>query len=234
MKTTTLFISCEHAVNIIPKEYKHLFQGHEDVLQTHRAIDFGAKTVANFLSFELGCEHVLATASRLLIDCNRSVNNKQCFSEFTSNLSEVDKQKIIDRYYLPYRQQVEATIQKKIDDGFQVLHISVHSFTPVFHDETRNAGIGLLYDPSRHGEKEVARELQSLLIQQIPAFRIRLNYPYKGKSDGFTTALRKKHNEKQYLGIELEMNQALMHDQTLVDALAPRIADSLKELFQLL
>jgi hypothetical protein len=34
-----------------------------------------------------------------------------------------------------------------------------------------------------------------------------LNYPYQGTSDGFTTHLRKKFPDSQYVGIELEVNQ---------------------------
>ena len=35
----------------------------------------------------------------------------------------------------------------------QVLHVAVHSFTPVLHGERRNADVGLLYDPARPRER---------------------------------------------------------------------------------
>lgn len=234
MRPTLFYISCEHAVNTIPPEYLKLFQGHESVLHTHRAIDFGAIEVATHLIKTFGCDHTTATASRLLIDCNRSINNKSCFSEFTAPLPEAEKQVVINQYYLPYRQKTEALIQANIDKGYQVLHISVHSFTPVFNDVVRNAGIGLLYDPKRHGEQEVTRQWQALLAQNIPLIRIRMNYPYKGASDGFTSALRKKHPEQHYLGIELEMNQSLMKNKESIDEMAHHISKSLQELIQLL
>lgn len=234
MKKLVLLISCEHAVNTIPSMYLHLFQQQESLLQTHRAIDFGALEIAHHLVKIFGCDHSTATVSRLLIDCNRSLNNAHCFSEFTQNLPRNEKQTIIDQYYLPYRNQTESLIQKHIEQGNQVLHISSHSFTPVFNGVTRNAGIGLLYDPRRHAEKEVAREWRGLLNQQTPSYYVRMNYPYHGASDGFTSALRRKHPEKDYLGFELEINQSLLKNKKSLNTVATVLSDSLRELLQLL
>jgi predicted N-formylglutamate amidohydrolase len=234
MKTTVLFISCEHAVNTVPEPYRHLFNKQESVLQTPRAIDFGALEIAIHLSNVFSCEYNVATVTRLLLDCNRSLSNTHCFSEFTQGLLQGEKQTLIDKYYLPYRTKTEALIQKHIDRGHQVLHISSHSFTPVFNGITRNAGICLLYDPARHGEKEVAREWRGLLTQYTPPYRVRMNYPYRGISDGFTSTLRKKHPEKDYLGLELEINQTLVEDKESFPKLINVLSESLRDLLQLL
>ena len=233
MKPTILFISCEHAVNTVPASHQLLFQHHEPLLQTHRAIDFGAMDIAIHLSQTLHCDYTSATVTRLLIDCNRSLTHPHCFSQFTKQLSSVEKQRLIKEYYQPYRQHTEALIKSHIDHGYQVLHLSSHSFTPVFNGTTRNASIGLLYDTKRHGEKEVAREWHGILSQQTN-YRVRMNYPYHGSSDGFTSYLRKQYPEKNYLGIELEVNQALVKDKTSLDTLANALANSLGELLQLL
>lgn len=234
MKPTILFISCEHAVNHVPEAYLKLFHKHESVLQTHRGIDFGALEIATYLSRTLGSEFTAATVTRLLIDCNRSVSNASCFSEFTQQLSLAEKQQLIDHYYLPYRNQCERLIKAHIDRGHQVFHLSSHSFTPTFNGVTRNAGICLLYDPKRHGEKEVARQWHGLLAQQTPSYRVRMNYPYRGSSDGFTSALRKKYSEKEYLGLELEINQTLVKDEKSLHVVAKALFQSLKELLLLL
>ena len=234
MKPTTLFLSCEHAVDTIPADYQHLFKGHPSILSTHRAIDFGALEIATHLKKALACAYQSATISRLLIDCNRSLNHKDCFSEFTSSLSSEEKKQLIDKYYLPYRNRSENIIDDSINTGHQVLHLSIHSFTPVFNGMERNAGIGLLYDPKRHGEKEVARELQRLLSLETPAYRVRMNYPYSGSSDGFTTALRKKHPEVDYLGLEIEVNQSLAKNKNTRDPIASLLAHSIKELLLIL
>ena len=52
-----------------------------------------------------------------------------------------------------------------------------------------------------------AARFKQLLAARRPDLAIRKNYPYLGKSDGFTTSLRKKWDATVYLGIELEVNQ---------------------------
>lgn len=233
MKPIALVLSCEHAGNIVPDEYQTAFQDCNE-LTTHRGYDIGALDICQFLSQELQCELAQTSITRLLIDCNRSLNHPNCFSSFTHCLSQKEKQHIIDQYYLPYRQRVETQIQKYIGQKYQVLHLSIHSFTPILNGVVRNAAIGLLYDSKRHGEKEVARLWLGLLSNQTPAYRIRLNYPYQGKMDGFTQFLRKKYSEDNYLGLEVESNQALVEDADSFAELQYNLAISLKELLQLL
>ena len=233
MKPTILFLSCEHAVNTVPPAYLHLFHQHESILQTHRGIDFGAIEIATYLQRNLNCDLTRATVTRLLIDCNRTLTHPNCFSEFSHSLSDHEKQQLIDQYYLPYRQQTESLIKGHIERGYQVFHLSCHSFTPVFNGVTRNAGIGFLYDSKRHGEKEVAREWSGILSHKTD-YRIRMNYPYSGSSDGFTSYLRKHYSERDYIGMELEVNQTLVNDKTSLDTLSNALLSSLGELLQLL
>ena len=122
----------------------------------------------------------------------------------------------------------------QMERGYQVLHLSIHSFTPELNGIKRNAAIGLLYDHTRHGEQEVARVWRSLLLQQTPAYRVRMNYPYHGNSDCFITAMRKRYTEHDYLGFEIESNQALLEEKTSRDEVAKVLSSSLQELLQLL
>lgn len=234
MKPIALVMSCEHAVNTVPEHYRHLFDQNEDVLQTHRAIDLGALDIANRIRQDIPCDFSHTTVSRLLIDCNRSLTHHQCFSEFSKPLSASEKQDLINQHYLPYREHIEVLIQHHIDQGSQVLHVSIHSFTPVLNGKTRNACIGLLYDFTRHGEREVARIWRGLLEVQNPTYRVRMNYPYHGKTDGFPSALRKKHAEQDYLGLEVESNNALLTTNESLTEVATTLSASLSELLLLL
>lgn len=206
----TLIISCEHASSDIPSEYQYLFQDAEHDLITHKAVDFGAKYIAEALRDAFNCPCVLAKTSRLLIDFNRSLTHKQCFSEYTSKLDPEQKQSVMDTYYVPYRQAVEALIHEAVQKKQRVLHLSVHSFTPVLNGEIRYADIGLLYDPKRAHEKALAKAWKPHLVRDDELYRVRMNYPYKGSSDGFTSALRKHYGPDEYVGIELEINQRLV------------------------
>lgn len=234
MRPVTLFMSCEHAFNHVPEAYTSLFRGHEIVLSTHRGYDIGAFEIGSYLSKTLSAPLITSTVTRLLIDCNRRLSHKHCFSEFTGALSNEEKQTLISKFYSPYRQKVEKEIQNHIDKGYQVFHLSVHSFTPVFKGVVRKAGIGLLYDTRRHGEREVAREWLKILFQQDPVYRVRMNYPYNGRADGFTSALRRKHSQNEYIGVELEVNQALVTSKTSLQELLTVLANSLTQLLLLL
>lgn len=228
-----LIISCEHAVNTVPKAYSELFLGQDEALNSHRGIDFGALEVAQHFSQAFNCDFTQATVTRLLIDCNRSLNNPQCFSEMTSPLPADIKQSIIDEYYLPFRQETHRLIEKAVARGEQVLHLSIHSFTPVLNEQVRQTEIGFLYDPQRPAEKNWASAWKNKLNEDHQAYRVRMNYPYLGTSDGHTFALRKVFDDNCYAGLEIEMNQALMMERAPRQALTMALTSSLQSLLNI-
>lgn len=232
MKSLALIITNEHAVNYIPPVYEHYFEGYQALVQTHRGIDFGTQAIATYLSTSLGCKCVSATICRLLIDFNRSLTHPACFSEISAQFSKAEKNHLIEMYYLPYREQIEQDIRSFIAKGQQVLHLSMHSFTPILHGKIRNADIGLLYDPKRESEKNFARHWQYLLKQHSNSMRIRLNYPYKGNTDSLTKSLRKKFPETNYLGLEVESNQTITRDPHALSMLINAYNTTLKLLLK--
>lgn len=226
MKKIALILTCEHAVDTVPEKYASLFAPYNDLLSSHRGIDFGALKLAKYLAQQLSCDFFQANCTRLLIDCNRSLG-RRCFSEVSQVLSPQDKQDIINQYYQPFRLSVMDCIQQHSEQGFKVWHLSIHSFTPVFNHQIRKADIGLLYDPQRPSEKTLAQLWKKAIKKQDPAYKIRMNYPYAGISDGFTSALRKRYSDEQYLGLEVESNQALTQDSQALDKLKNIFSSSL-------
>lgn len=200
-----LVITCEHGGNEIPEGQRHLFLSNTKVLQTHRGFDLGALDLYNQVS-PLADFAMYSTTSRLLIELNRSLHHRNLFSEFSKLLSTSEKEEIITSYYSRYRNTITNVIQKYIEDKNNVVHISVHSFTPILDTIERNCDIGLLYDASLTDEKTFAHQVKTAILQQDATLNIRYNYPYLGKADGFTTYLRKNFS-KNYIGIELEVNQ---------------------------
>jgi predicted N-formylglutamate amidohydrolase len=202
-----VILTCEHAGNRVPAAFAYLFRGRRDVLASHRGWDPGSlelgKIFQRRLQSPLFCTHV----TRLLVEPNRSLHHRRLFSEFTVGLDRQSKQQLIARYYLPHRTRVENWISRQLDVGDTVLHLSLHTFTPVLAGETRNADVGLLYDPSRPPEKQFAAAWKAAIHLARSDLRVRLNYPYLGKADGFTTYLRKRFTADRYAGIELEVNQ---------------------------
>ena len=205
----TLVLSCEHGGNDVPAAYRRLFNGEGRTLATHRGYDLGALEVARALAKKLQAPLFKSETTRLLIDLNRSLGRTGLWSEFSSGLSDAERQAVIDRYYAPYRAAVTDEVAKLIGKRKRVLHFSVHSFTPVLRGSVRNADWALLYDPRRKPEAALAQELFAKLKAGAEDLRLRRNYPYVGVSDGFTTSLRKRFPASSYAGMEIEMNQAL-------------------------
>lgn len=208
-----LILSCEHGGNSIPREFKSLFAGQDAVLETHRGFDPGALDLFYHLS-DLADFSTAHEISRLLIEVNRSLHHPQLFSEFLKNTSLQEKEYLIEEYYLPYRRKIEDKIAALISNGDEVLHISIHSFTPVLNGNKRNADIGLLYDPARAEEKKYSAIIKKEIMQLQPGLMVRYNYPYLGKADGFTTNLRQKFPQ-HYAGIELEVNQKFSEENKM-------------------
>ena len=206
--TPTLILSCEHAINHLPDQYRSLLTESIDQLNTHQGYDPGALDFARLLAARISAPLFAGSVSRLLVDLNRSLANHRTPPIQPGNdLPFVLKQEILARYYLPYRRQVEEAIEDKLRKEKTVLHLSIHSFTPVLDGAQRKADIGFLYDPSREKEKEFCGKWRAGLAVRDEKWRLRRNYPYRGTSDGFVTALRKKFPAQRYLGIELEINQ---------------------------
>lgn len=223
-----LIVSCEHGGNTVPAAYRQVFSGRSDILASHRGYDIGALQLAKALA-PLADFSQFCTVTRLLVELNRSAHHPKLFSEFTHGLPQESKQTIISQYYLPYRKTLAQQIAQYVNAKQRVIHISVHSFTPVLDGKTRNADIGFLYDPARAAEAEFAAIWRQNL-RNVTGLRIRNNYPYQGKSDGLTTYLRKQFNELDYIGIELETNQALwQHSSASQKALRKLLHDTLRQ-----
>ena len=204
-----LMLTCEHASNRLPAAIKKAVPA--DVLKTHRAYDIGAllvfRKLVRFAKPEFHCE---GKFSRLFVDLNRTITNKSAFSEYYEALESRDKAAVekaraqATAYWKEYRDNVEKFVVN--NKGTEIVHLGIHSFTPVLNGKVRNTDIGILYDPARPQERAYANVIKDEIKRLYPAMKVRFNYPYKGSSDGLTTTLRKKFGPR-YVGIEIEINQ---------------------------
>ena len=207
---THLLLTCEHGGNRIPRAYAAHFRGAAGALASHRGWDPGALLVARALASRLRVPLLAVTWSRLLVESNRAPTNPRIWSRYTKGLPREEKQSILERYWWPHRRQVETSVRAAVAAGARVLHVAVHSFTPKLGGEVRNADVGLLHGSKRPREARVCRSWQAELRRIDPALRVRRNYPYRGEADGLPTWLRRRFPDRQYSGVELELNQALM------------------------
>ena len=205
-------VTCEHAGNSVPLNYAHLFHGKEEILQSHRGWDPGAVDVATALSKELSAPFFICETTRLLIEPNRSLHSESLFSEYSQSLTDAEKNHLLENYYHPHRSAVEQLIRNSSDG---ILHLSIHTFTPVWDGCERTIDLGLLFDPDRSNEAKVCEDYRIKLTKALPAMNIEFNAPYKGIDDGFTTYLRTQFDNDRYLGIEIEINQKFVGTEKL-------------------
>lgn len=209
---TVLLLSCEHGGNRVPARYRSLFADSRRLLDSHRGLDIGARAAARYLQRHFGAPLVCATVTRLLVDLNRSEGNRTLFSGITRQLPAGPRREILERYYWPYRELVAGWIALQQRAGRRVVHLSVHSFTPVLRGQRRRADVGLLYDPSRRLEARFCRDWQRQLAAAERNWKVRRNYPYRGTADGLIPALRRRFDGASYLGVEIEINQGRLRD----------------------
>jgi predicted N-formylglutamate amidohydrolase len=200
-------VTCEHGGNLVPKRYSLCFRSAQKALRSHRGYDPGALELSREIADSLDSECFFSTTTRLLVDLNRSVGHPALHSEFVSHLSTDQRNAILQAYYVPYRQRVIDTVQSTIASGQVACHLSIHTFTPKLAGVVRQADVAVLYDPRHPREKQLACDWLDGIDDEFPGLKLRRNYPYRGTADGFTTYLRRIHSPRDYIGLELEVNQ---------------------------
>lgn len=232
MRPYPVVITCEHAGNTIPPAFQHHFAAAKEVLSTHRGWDMGALSIAQYLAQDLQVPLFFEHTSRLLIEMNRSLDHPALFSEYTQAFDKADQLQLIEELYLPYRQQVISSLKSIIDNHQTVLHLSIHTFTPVLGQEIRKTGIGLLFDPERTQEVIFCKSLQKSLQQSLSRMQIDFNSPYQGIDDGFTTFLRKEFSANQYCGIEIEVNQKYVEDDHVLLEISKHLSQGIRNFYE--
>jgi predicted N-formylglutamate amidohydrolase len=231
-----VLITCEHASNRLPARHAGLGLT-PAVLETHIAWDPGARLVARRCARRLGCRYHEGEYSRVLIDLNRSLQNPKLIPRVSfgvpipgnAALSRHERDGRIRQYYTPYRDKILRDIRRIVGRRKRCIHLSVHSFTPCLGRQARRADIGVLYDPGRELERRLAGRLVKFIKDS--GLHVRRNYPYRGTSDGLTTSCRGQFPRSAYLGIEVEMNQALLATPEGMKGLADSLAASLEAVF---
>jgi predicted N-formylglutamate amidohydrolase len=96
----------------------------------------------------------------------------------------------------------------------------------------RNCDVGFLYDPRRRGEVQFVAAWHAALRAANPELVLRRNYPYRGVSDSLVTHLRRRYGARDYVGMELEINQKHVGSRgwrLLVAALATSLATAVEQ-----
>lgn len=200
-------VTCEHGGNRVPAEYAALFARHRRLLESHRGWDPGSLDMGRAFALALAAPLIASDVTRLLIDLNRTPRSRTRYSIITRSLPKEQRLEVELGYYEPHLAAVIDAITESRGRGRPLIHLGMHTFTPVFNGRVRRTDVGLLYDPVRELERRFCERWRAALRERRPDLAIHSNQPYRGTSDGLTTMLRHSRAAASYLGIELEVNQ---------------------------
>ena len=220
-------IVCEHASCFIPTEFADLGLSAEE-RQSHAVWDPGAMAVAIGLSERFDATLVASAVSRLVYDCNRPpsaadampVQSEAIAVPGNAHITQAQRADRVARFYEPFKAQLTAAVRNKS----QPVIVTVHSFTPTYHDERRAVEIGVLHDKDARladAMLDIATAYSSANVQR--------NAPY-GPQDGVTHTLRVHAIPHGHLNVMLEIRNDLIktaaQQSEMVETLAGWIAEA--------
>lgn len=204
----SLLLVCEHASSYLPAQFENLRLA-EEVLHSHAALDIGALELAENLSQLLDAPLLSTRVSRLVYDCNRAQGANGAIPQKSEvfeipgnqNLTEAESRTRYESYYLPFETAISERLAKCSESP---LFITIHSFTPIYHGESREVDIGIVCDQdSRLGERMVE------LAPELTAHCVRLNEPY-GPGEGVTHTLGFHAVNNGLLNVMIEVKNNLL------------------------
>lgn len=153
-------------------------------LADHIALDIGAAALTEQLVQRLQIPAVRATYSRLVIDCNRRLDDPTAFPEVSDGvevpgnvrLGHPERQQRAETIYWPYHHAIRDQLAGLEAHAPAPALIAIHSFTPHMNGLSRPWQIGILWDKD-------PRVPVSLLegLRQVPGLEVGDNEPYSGK-----------------------------------------------------
>lgn len=221
-----LVLSCEHGACAVPAEYDNLGL-EEEQLREHIGWDIGARALSLALAAQLDVPAVLAGVSRLVIDCNRALDDHDLIAAESHGVpipgnaavDAAERQLRVRDFYQPYHDAVDEVLAARPG----AFLFSVHSFTPLLNGRERRFDAGVLFDLHAAAAERLGRELSG------SGFRVRYNQPYSGL-DGLIFSAR-SHGQRHGLRyLELELNNALLRSEAAVHSVATRVATALRSL----
>jgi predicted N-formylglutamate amidohydrolase len=228
-----LLLTCDHASNIVPRALGALGLGASELTQ-HIAWDIGAANVTRRLAGLLDAPAILAGFSRLVIDCNRDLDDASSIPETSDgvpipgnrNLAAPARAARMEKIFAPYHAAIEHWLEARRARGMVPAFVSIHSFTPVMDGKARPWHAGILWDSDARIPLPLLAALRS-----DPSLVVGDNEPYSAREPpGYTV---RHHAEARGLPhVAIELRQDLIGDdqgaarwaEILCAALAPILA----------
>ncbi len=223
-----LFI-CDHAAAAIPRAMNNLGLD-EAVLRRHVAWDIGAADIARRLAGRFDATLVLSGYSRLLIDCNRGLDDPTSIAAISDGLvvpgnREISPEQATARaecFFDPYHDAIGAALDGLSARGFTPALVSIHSFTPIFREIERPWHVGILWNR----DPRIAEPLMAALAGD-PAIALGDNQPYSAR-DNFGHSVEHHAEPAGRPHVLIEIRQDLIDTHHGAEAWAARIGAALE------
>ncbi|MEO8443613.1 MAG: N-formylglutamate amidohydrolase [Gammaproteobacteria bacterium] len=145
-----VLLVCDHASARIPAALFNLGLAPLD-LGRHIAVDIGAAALTRGVAALLGLPAVLSRYSRLVVDCNRHLDDPSAFPKASDDtvipgnqdLPQAERDRRVAAIYRPYHAAVREALAKL---GPLPGVVAIHSFTPEFAGVVRPWHVGILWD----------------------------------------------------------------------------------------
>ena len=184
-----LLLICEHATASIPSDLDNLGVAPAD-LQRHIALDIGAAAVTRGLAVRLQAPTVIATVSRLVVDCNRPADHPDAIPEVSDEtlipgnvgLSPEQKTERIADFHTPFHAAIADTLAALRQRHRDPALVSIHSFTPSLRGQPlRPWHVGILW-----GEDDRLAAPLIAALEGEPGLVVGDNEPYPGRTLFYT------------------------------------------------
>jgi predicted N-formylglutamate amidohydrolase len=219
---------CDHAGRAFPAALGRLGLPVEATWR-HIAWDLGAGRLACALAERLDAPALLASYSRLVVDCNRRLEDATAFAvngdghriPGNEGLGDGERRRRAEACYLPYHAAIDAHLAARRAAGEVPVLIAVHSFTPVYPARARPWHVGVLWD----GDGRIAQPLLAQLGRER-GLVVGDNQPYSGRYPADYTVWRHAGRER-HPAVCLEVRQDLLLTRAGVAEWAARLGDAL-------
>lgn len=235
-------ISCETGGRRVPAHWSSLTAKAGESDNTHSLVfsprtvtsDSSGRYAARRLAENLNAPIIENEYSLDCVDVTRSVRHRQLFGGVARELDAVQRARLLDQIYFPYRERVRSAIKSGLRQSPILIHLSVRTFAASSKGHMRRTDVGLLYDPSQQDEVDFCLDWIDDLYEIAPMLRVRRNYPRRGTQDSLTRAMRAEFFNQPYVGIELALNRAWASRPLKIrDEAIDGLSDSLLEIFRL-
>lgn len=224
-------IVCDHASAAVPEALGDLGLTRAQLLR-HIGWDIGAAGVARGLATRLGLPAVLGGYSRLVVDCNRRLDDPTSMLPSSDGdlvpgnrtITPSDRRRRALEIFEPYHAAIERELAVGLREAEAPALIAVHSFTPRFGGVDRPWHCGILWDR----DPRLAVPLLEGLAAE-PGLHVGDNEPYSGRHPADYTI--DTHAEgRGWPHVCLEIRQDLIGDEPGQRQWAERLARLLEPL----